>query len=1067
MSRLQLQIGPLVFPTACLVLLISQELAGANQIEEKSLRADVPLSNHLHREYGSPQGLPSAWINDVLQTRDGFLWVATDNGLARYDGWQFKVFDRTNAPQLPHREVRVLREDHQGYLWIGTTHGLARFAPGKPGAFEAIEDIAGSIVHAIYEDESGTMWVGTQDQTYVRTPGEKFQPCEGAPLNVRAICVDTNGTLWLGANSGLYRSEGSGYIRIAHERLPVEQPVGSGVPYSRVNTLLVDASGDLWIGTNRTLLHMHEGEFTPHRSELGSQQVYDIVQTGDGRLYIAARFGVFRTDGESILEQVSDRPSTFCICEDRDGRLWLGQGDNRGLHCYQNNYAQTVWNESPTRCLFEDGHGSLWLGSIKGLHRLGRDETLDIGMEDGLPNLRVQTIFPAKEGQLWIGTDAGLIKYADGELLDHTTPATTSPLNVSVGIEDSRGVVWLGLTIAGGRAIEDHEMVDLRALKVGRIHWFWEHADGTIWIGHESGLYQARDQNTIKQLTGAAFETLQYPRMLCHAVAIDGSLWIGTSNGLIRHRDGQFVAIPTEAGLQADNIERLAADRQGNLWFGGRDGLFYLDADQIEDFVEGRARTVVCAKMAGFERFPPLNAFSQGCLVKDDALWILAESGLVQLSIGPVLRKPEPPPVTIESASIDGRAMQFGDGFEYLSGKRRLMIQFATPIFQTSWPVQMRYRLEGYDGAWNNADDQHSAVYTDLKPGDYRFLVAARIGKEAWPNSAASIQFTVRPRWWETRWFVALVPTVLMLCTFGVTWQFVRQARYRNRILQGQIDQRYRAEQELRLSESRFRELAESTRAIPWEADAKTFRFLYIGKQVEEILGYPVEAWLQAGFWQNHLYSQDYTRVIESYQRAAQIKEDFQIDYRILAANGSLVHLHDVVHVVREAGLVRKLSGFMIDISATRAAEERVRTSLRKLARLDRIASMGEMAATVAHEVNQPLFAIVSNAETALRLLARETGASARSGSCPESQSNPLLNPSSVLDAPQTNMQIVHDALEDIVSDGNRAAQIIGHVRSRVRKQSHSPVPVDLNSIAREAADFAEREMRRRGLTLC
>lgn len=98
---------------------------------------------------------------------------------------------------------------------------------------------------------------------------------------------------WSGANSGLYRSEGSGYIRIAHERLPVEQPVGSGVPYSRVNTLLVDASGDLWIGTNRTLLHMHEGEFTPHRSELGSQQVYDIVQTGDGRLYIAARFGVF------------------------------------------------------------------------------------------------------------------------------------------------------------------------------------------------------------------------------------------------------------------------------------------------------------------------------------------------------------------------------------------------------------------------------------------------------------------------------------------------------------------------------------------------------------------------------------------------------------------------------------------------------------------------------------------------------------------------------------------------------------------------------------------------------
>jgi PAS domain S-box-containing protein len=1030
------------------------------------LSPDKPLSSQLHRAFGKGDGLPSAWINDVVQTRDGFFWIATDNGLARYDGWQFEVFDRTNTPQLPHREMRVLCEDSHGHLWIGTTHGLARFVPGKPGVFEMIEGIPGTVVHAIYEDKSRTLWVGTQDRTYAGTLLGKFQPCEAAPTNVRAICVDKNDRLWLGANTGLFRREGTSYVRVAHERLPLESPADSSVPYARVNALLEDASGDLWIGTNRTLLHMHEGEFVPCCLELGSQQVYDIRQALDGGLYVAARFGVYRTDGESKLEQVSDRVSNFCICEDRDGRLWIGQGDNRGLHCYGNNPALTIWNEASTRCLFEDSKGGFWLGTGQGLYRVTQNGPFVIEPVASLSDLRVQTIFSAKDGPLWIGTDEGLRKTAAGEILNHEVPATSEPLNVSVGCEDSRGVVWLGLTVAGGRTIRGQQVYELPTLKDGRIHWFWEHTDGSIWIGHESGLYRGRNPDDIQRLKSDAFEELQHPRMLCHADTLDGGLWIGTSNGLLRYREGQFIAIPTEAGLQADNIERLAADRQGNLWFGGRDGLFYLDAEQLDDFLAGRASTVMSAKIEGFERFPPLNAFSQGCLVKDDTLWILAESGLVQFPMGPVLCNSEPPQVIIESASVDGREMRFDQEFQYVSGNHRLSIQFAAPSFQTMWPVQLRYRLVGHDHAWNDASHQRSAEYTSLEPGDYRFLVAARVGKDPWPQAASSLLFRVNPRWWETRWFVALVPSVLMFATFGLTWQFVRQARQRNRILQRQIDQRQRVEQMLRSSESRFRELAESTRAVPWEADAQSFRITYIGKQVEEVLGYPAAAWLQEGFWQKNLYAQDHSRVIESYRHAVQIGEDFQIDYRIPAADGRLVHLHDVVHVVREDGLVCKLSGFMIDISAARANEEKVRTSLRRLARLDRIASMGEMAATVAHEVNQPLFAIVSNAETALRLLARETGGGTASESAAESLSLPYSNLSNTLNAPQTNMQIVREALEDIVSDGNRASQIIGHVRSRVRKQSHSPVPIDLNRITREAADFAEREIRRRGLTL-
>ncbi|MCR9294656.1 MAG: ATP-binding protein [bacterium] len=1049
------------------------------------LRADVPLSSQLHREYGRRDGLPSPWINDIVQTRDGHIWAATDNGLARYDGLRFQVYDRAKTPQLSHHEIRTLCEDHEGILWIGTTRGLTRYKPGRPGAFARVDEIAETIVHEIYEDNLGSLWVGTQDLTYVKTQGGRFQPLTEAPRNVRAVCLDSAGTLWMGANSGLYRREDSRFRQITHKSIPPETGQESGLHESRVNVLFEDEGGDLWIGANRTLLRIHDGEFLDRRPELDPQQIYDLLQTPDGSLYIAARFGVFRIDSQGKFEQASDRVSAFCLLQDHDGRLWLGHGDNRGLHCFQNDYSERIWDESPARCLWEDRDGSLWLGTKYGLHHFGKNHEKHIGEEDGLPDACIQTIFPAADGQLWIGTRRGLVKYADGEVVTNSLLKKTLDMNIGVGLVDARGDVWLGLDVMGGQAIRDGELIELDELGHGKIHWFWENSDGVLWIGHEAGLYQAHAR-TITKMDVPAIKILQQPRLLCHAVASDGSLWIGTSNGLLLHRNGQFVAIPPEAGLQADNIERLATDSQGNLWFGGRDGLFFLDVKQLEDFVEGQIETLVCGRVEGFERFPPLSAFSQGCIAQHEALWILGESGLVRLPLRQVLHKPKTPEVTIESALLDGRVMDFEERCEFLSGNRRLTIQFAAPYFDSTWPIQLRFRLEGHDDRWIDADDSRLAQYTGLKPGNYRFLVNARSGNDAWSKSATSMLINVRPRWWETRWFFVLAPAALVLATFGLTWQYLSQIRAHNLQLLGEIDKRLGTERQLQKSEISFRALAESTRAIPWEADAEPFHFTFFGNQIAEILGYSVEDCLQEGFWQTHIVPQDLTRVSKSIQQAVELGQDYQIDCRVKAADGRIVHLQNVVHVVKQAGQVRQLGGFMIDVSAKRAAEESARSSLRQLARLDRIAGMGEVAASIAHEVNQPLFAIVSNAETALRLLSREFCSKAlpqdengsqrpaseeppgcAAGSNSASREKPASPTIAIArKSPGPNMEIVREALEDIVSDGNRASQIIHHIRSQVRQEPHPPELLDMNQVVRECADFAESELRRRGFAL-
>lgn len=160
-----------------------------------SLRSGVLLSEQLHREFDLSDGLPSVWINDVVQTRDGYVWIATDNGVVRYDGLHFRSFDRANTPHLRSNEIRVLFEDHEGSLWIGMTAGLARYRPGRPGTFEEVPAVLGKKIFTIWEDGANTLWIGTEEETWARGPELRFEIVEPAPTNVRAFCEDSNGQL--------------------------------------------------------------------------------------------------------------------------------------------------------------------------------------------------------------------------------------------------------------------------------------------------------------------------------------------------------------------------------------------------------------------------------------------------------------------------------------------------------------------------------------------------------------------------------------------------------------------------------------------------------------------------------------------------------------------------------------------------------------------------------------------------------------------------------------------------------------------------------------------------------
>ncbi len=876
---------------------------------DDGLRIDVPFAEHIHRHLTSSEGLPCNWVNDIIQTRDHYVWIGMDNGLVRYDGSRFQVFNHDNAPQLPFDEIRTLYEDTNGSIWIGTTRGVARYHNGQPATLEHVPAFSGKTVYAFLRDRRGRLWIGTEDETYVSTSETVYQPLENAPKNVRALCEDQDGTLWFGSNVGLFYREGSTYRQVIHDRLPKEAPLGESVPTRRVNVIYCDEGGGLWVGTNRTLLHLRDRAFTTRGQELSSQQIYDIVRTRNGGLYVAARFGVYRSVGDQPFEEVLSEPSAFCLLEDHPGSLWIGHGDNRGLHHYRNSQRETVWSKSQVHCVYAGAEGTVWFGTDTGLCRMREGAIEQFGVDQGLPDPRVITIAQGSDQKLWLGTGKGFAQWSDQGIIAAEVPPAVERMNIGVALEDSTGTLWFSLGTEGGYRVSHGQLQELEALRSGRIHWFWEEKKGSVWIGHESGLFRSRE-GQLDRIGEHELSSLQNPRFICHFATADGTLWMGTSNGIARYRSGALVAFAPECGLEADNIERLAADREGNLWFGGRDGLFHVRIDELDAVADGQIRQVTSYRIEGFDRFPPVRAFSETCFVRDGELW-LVHGGLVRLQTQPFLGDHPPPTLHVEDVAIDGAGVIFGGPFRFQSGRRRLSIRFGVQPFTEPRHVQVRYRLDPHDEKWTNAEGDRIAYYTDLRPGDYAFRLSARHGNGPWLEAAHSLAFTVAPRWWETTLFRFALAIVCV--GLGLSYGHFRTRRIRqsNEALRREIVSRKRAEEESR------------------------------------------------------------------------------------------VHLN-------------------------------------QLARVARAASMGELATSIAHEVKQPLFAILTDAETAERLL---------------DQANP-------------DVEQIRAALRVITAGGKRVTEIVDRIRSLVRMEEQPQKRIDLNELITSVVRFLETELNRRDVSV-
>jgi ligand-binding sensor domain-containing protein/signal transduction histidine kinase/CheY-like chemotaxis protein len=744
-------------------------------------------------------GLPQNTVYALTQTRDGFLWVATWDGLVRFDGVRFTTFDEHNTPELGNASIHALVEDAAGVLWVGTGGGLVRYHEGHFQRLTGESRPGEGEVTALARAADGGVWVGTEEGLFHLKNGRarRHGTQEGLPSEkVRSLLLDHDGVLWVGTTDGLARLSGE---RLVPVRL-------SGGPVM-VRALLEGRDETLWVGTDAGLVHLREGHalrFSPREGPLG--QVNALAEdrhgnlwvgTEDGRL-VRAQGGAYGALGPKEGFTVS---SVRSLLEDREGGLWVGTFTG-GLTRLRDAPFVTLGQpeglvDELATVVLEDRERALWVGSYSGGLTRVKDGVLNhFGRDEGLTQENIRALAEDRDGTLWVGTTGGVFHF-DGRSFTRwgREQGLVDELVFSLFV-DSRGDVWLG-TYKGLCRLREGAVTCFGPEEGGPeapVVAMTEDSEGTLWFGAFSGLYRMAGGRFTRRYTLS--DGLSGNRVLDLYADPRGGLWVGTTSGLTLMRGGRFTRFTTAQGLYDDAVLRILEDAEGHLWMSSNKGISRVARRELEEVADGLRKTV---KSVSFDRRDGMRSAEctgamrpTGWRARDGRLWFPTLRGVVSVDPATGVGRRPPAEPRLEEVRIQGRPVPLSGSLVLEPGQRDVQFRFTALSLEDSTRLPMRYRLVGHDTEWVNAEDRHVVSYTNLSPDTYRFEVTAANRDGVWTEPAARVELKVVPRFHETGWFYALCVLGLGAVAGGGYALKVGRLKRRERWLEARVDERTR-----------------------------------------------------------------------------------------------------------------------------------------------------------------------------------------------------------------------------------------------------------------------------------
>ncbi len=761
------------------------------------------------RVWTEDDGLPQNSVQALLQDRAGYLWLGTQEGLARFDGVQFTVLDSRSPSPLPSNNVLSLLEDASGAIWVGLGGGgLGRVVDRAGGlVFEPLPWFNGQNVRALLLDRRRRLWVGTRSDGLWRLDDADAAPERVEDVDsamILSLAETSDGAVWVGTEEhGLYRLAADGDVDHFDDRH------GLGSP--NVWALLEDHRGLLWIGTHGGGLSLWDGVAMSGfglRDGLTSERVTTLAEDRDGSLWIGTRGGGLMRMRAGRIEALSPAEGiasevVMAVLEDREGLLWLGSA-GQGLVRLSDSPFDALHAASPDaegtpRVVLEDRTGTMWVGtSDRGLLRTANGRLTTAGIPPGGPPRDAFSLLEDRGGALWVGTYGdGLWRLKDGRWRSWRARDGLPNETVWALAEDHSGRVWVGTHGGGVARIENDavELVDAGDTATSRlVRTLLPASDGRIWIGSGAGLrvHDSANSTTIP-IPGPTTATVY----AIHEDG-DGNLWVGTNgHGLwMVDRNGGVGVVTTTNGLHDNLVYTILEDDAGFLWMTCNRGLFRAHRRDLLRVARGLAEQVECTVFGRHDGMPAAecNGGSQpaGWVGRDGRVWIPTIRGVVALDPRRLRTDPRPPPLRIERTLVDGVPAAAAGALVLPSTISSLEIRYTALSLIAPDRIRFSYRMDGLDTDWIAAGGRRAAYYSRLPPGEYRFEVQAATAAGVWSPQPESLAIVVEPRLYQRPLFFTGCAALLILAGFGAASLRTARLRERQRTLGRLVEERTR-----------------------------------------------------------------------------------------------------------------------------------------------------------------------------------------------------------------------------------------------------------------------------------
>jgi len=784
-------------------------------------RAGVMPGDYLVDVWSTEDGLPNSTVTAITQTPDGYIWAGTYDGLARFDGVRFVTLDPINTPQLSHARVQGLYLDANGTLWINTFRGgLTSY---RNGVFRnEWPDQATFDLHTTLEYSSSNLvtFVMQFGEVLQRDPlgtnlnWNVFTP----PAGTRPIfqCADHNGRLW-------FLTRDAHVLRFA-EGVFKELPQDGGLAGKHIYTLVTDPAGRVWAGAENEIAVWNGDRFEDQSPTNGpvTFQVQWLIPTTNQIMWVLDGEHFRKMAGREWLTEAAEwrgllgwaSGRAMGAHQDREGGMWFNHYGNGLFHVtpdgqYQRLTAQDGLPGDRVGAWFQGSDGGVWAGiDHGGLARLRDRRFHAVGLAEGLPARTALSVCADTNDTVWIGTaGGGLCRWDDGKITRFPVGASASANFVFSIFPRADGGMWMS-------ASEGEILYQFRDEQVQRATWevhgiksILNDREGRVWMGTKSGLavWSGNDRRFL-----TTNDNMILPAVRALAQAPDGSVWAGADDGalyrcetnrleafrpqdalagqpiyslmadengaiwagtfrggLLRFSSGKFTRFTAREGLPVDVISQILDDRHGRLWLGTHQGIYSVSKSGLNAMANGRTNKLNFVTYGRHDGLPALecsDGYQPACWREADGrLWFTTVRGAVWVNPMELTSSLTAVPVLIEEVRVDGEVVAPGGGKIIVPpGHRQIDFRFTALSFNAGEKARFRYRMDGLDADWVDADTRRTAQYRNLEPREYRFRVIACSSEGIWNETGATVLLEVRPFYYQTWWFKTMAGLVIV-----------------------------------------------------------------------------------------------------------------------------------------------------------------------------------------------------------------------------------------------------------------------------------------------------------------